>query len=92
MMRRLPTLAGVALLVTVLLCSWTWQHVGAQRHMQIVNISGSNLQMIGPEDSTFGNLADKLLAKQPVPEFDVLKPYSLILINHSGKAVVAAGL
>jgi hypothetical protein len=79
---------GLTLLVAVLLCSWTWRRVGAQRQMQIVNIPNSNLQLIGADDLEFENFTGKLLANQPVPEFAILKPFSVVLINHSGKAVV----
>lgn len=89
MIRKLPTIAGLALLFVVLLCSWAWRRVGAQRTMRAVTIPDSGLKLVGPEDPQFESLSKTLLHGEAVPEFEVLKPFTVLLVNQSGKALVA---
>ena len=89
MTRKLPVVAGVAILLVTVVCSWSWRRVRAQGTMRTIGIPEAGLALIGPGDPDFDHLASSVLGGGFDPEFDAQRDYSVILHNQSEKRVVA---
>lgn len=88
MRSKLPTIAGIAVLLVVVAACWKSSGVKAQGTMHTMSIPDASLMLVGQADHEFDPLVTALLGG-PDPDFETLKPYSVVLYNRSNKTLVA---
>jgi hypothetical protein len=92
MAQKLRIVVGLALLIVLMLGGWQSHKVKAKETMRAVGIPEAGLALIGSGEPQFDELAKRLLGDELPPELEALKPYSVVLYNHSDQTVVAYAL